>query len=97
MTTHPMEQDFHHSGTDCFSPFTTCLLAWCVPCVLYGRVHHRLHKDSQLKGWSIFNGDCIGYSALSCCGFQWIIQMMQRAEIRKKYGLKGNGMFNRTK
>lgn len=33
------------------------LLAWCVPCVVYGRVHHRLHKDSQLKGWSFFNGD----------------------------------------
>jgi hypothetical protein len=34
---------------------------------------------------------CCGYYALTCCGMQWIIQMMQRGEIRKKYGLKGNG------
>lgn len=29
----------------------------------YGRVHHRLHKDSQLKGWSIFNGDVSAISS----------------------------------
>lgn len=33
------------------------LLAWCLPCITYGRTHHRLHKDSSLQGWSMFNMD----------------------------------------
>ncbi|QDS71190.1 hypothetical protein FKW77_010234 [Venturia effusa] len=50
-----------------------------------------MHKDSQLKGWSVFNGDCCAFYALGCIGCHWIVQMMGRAEIREKYHLKGNG------
>ncbi|KAE9974919.1 hypothetical protein EG327_008623 [Venturia inaequalis] len=85
------KQEWSASGVDCCSPFTSCLLSWCVPCIQYGRVHHRLHKDSQLKGWSVFNGDCCAYFALSFFGCQWIVQLMGRGEIREKYNLKGNG------
>ncbi|KAF2401914.1 PLAC8-domain-containing protein [Trichodelitschia bisporula] len=85
------QQEWHASGADCCSPLGTCCMSWFLPCVVYGRVHHRMHKDSQLQNWSMFNGDCFGYYALTCCGFQWILQMMQRGELRQKYGLKGSG------
>jgi len=85
------KQEWTASGADCCSPFSACLLSWCLPCVQYGRISHRLNKDASLKGWSFFNGNCVGYYALTCCGMQWIMQMMQRGEIRERYGLTGNG------
>jgi len=84
-----MQQEWHAKGADCCSPFTGFLMAWCFPCVVYGRVHHRLHKDPHLQGHSAFNADCCGWYALACCGCSWILSMMQRGEIEKKYSLGG--------
>ncbi|KAF2435470.1 hypothetical protein EJ08DRAFT_729960 [Tothia fuscella] len=66
------------------------LLSFFLPCIAYGRTQHRLHKDSQLKNWSMFNGDCCLYWATTCFTMQWIPLMLQRGDIREKYGLKGN-------
>jgi len=87
-------QPWHNLGTDCCSPPATFFFAYCLPCVVYGRIHHRLHKDGQLKGWSFINRDCCGWLCLTMCCCQWIIQMMQRGEIEKKYGLESNCCIN---
>ncbi|KAF2455708.1 PLAC8 family-domain-containing protein [Lineolata rhizophorae] len=85
------EQEWHHSGVDCCSPFTTCLLSWCCPCIIYGRVHHRLRKSQSLDGYSCCNGSCTAHAALTFCGVGWILQLMQRGELRHRYQLEGNG------
>lgn len=40
---------------DCFNPIDTCLISWCVPCVTFGRAHHRMHKDPELSGYEVVN------------------------------------------
>jgi len=87
-----MTEEWHAQGSDCCSPLDACCLAWWVPCVQYGRIHHRLHVDGALQNWSFFNMDCCAWYCLAHVGCQWVVQMMQRGEIRKKYNLKGDGM-----
>ncbi|OCK76118.1 hypothetical protein K432DRAFT_336263 [Lepidopterella palustris CBS 459.81] len=84
------ERDWEVSGSDCCSPFNTCLLSWCCPCITYGRTHHRL-QNHNLDGYSCCNGSCVGFAALTYCGFSWIMAMLQRGDIRSSYQLKGNG------
>ena len=31
------------------------LMAWCCPCVTFGKIHHRAHKHPQLEGYSPLN------------------------------------------
>lgn len=40
---------------DCINPVDTCLITCCVPCVTFGKTHHRMHKDSGLKGYEPVN------------------------------------------
>lgn len=40
---------------DCFNPIDTCLISWCLPCVTFGRAHHRMHKDPELNGYEFVN------------------------------------------
>ena len=39
----------------CFMPIDTCLVTCCVPCVTFGKTHHRLRKDPNLEGYSPIN------------------------------------------
>lgn len=39
----------------CFSPIDLCLVSWCVPCVTFGKTHHRLHKSARLEGYEPVN------------------------------------------
>jgi hypothetical protein len=48
-------QPWYHSIFNCFAPIDTCFLSCCCPCVVFGRTHHRLHRDSELKGWEPVN------------------------------------------
>lgn len=40
----------------CFSPFSTCLVGCCVPCVTYGKTRHRVRNNGDLGGYSCCNG-----------------------------------------
>ncbi len=39
----------------CFSPIDLCLMTWCVPCVTFGKTHHRLRKQGNLEGYEPVN------------------------------------------
>jgi PLAC8 family len=40
---------------DCLNPVDSCVLSCCCPCVMFGRVHHRMHKDRNLAGFDFVN------------------------------------------
>ncbi|KAI1180711.1 PLAC8 family-domain-containing protein [Nemania sp. FL0916] len=71
-------------------PCTSCLLAWCVPCILLGQTSER-QRDPSLQSADLLNSDCLIHGALTCCGCGWIYQMLKRGEIRERYGVKGSG------
>ena len=39
----------------CFNPIDTCLMTWCIPCVTFGKTHHRLRKGGSLEGYEPIN------------------------------------------
>ncbi len=40
---------------DCFNPIDLCLLTYCLPCVTFGKTHHRLRKNGTLAGYEPIN------------------------------------------
>ncbi|TVY75588.1 Plant cadmium resistance-like protein [Lachnellula suecica] len=61
------------------------------PCVVVGRNHHRIARGTD-AGYDTCNGWCMGWTALACfggCG--WILQMIDRGDMRDKYDLEGSG------
>lgn len=46
---------WHSAFFGCFSPIDTCLMTWCLPCVTFGRTHHRLRKNGNLDGYEPIN------------------------------------------
>ncbi|ORY14045.1 PLAC8 family-domain-containing protein [Clohesyomyces aquaticus] len=85
------QEDWHHSGSSCCSPFGTCMLSWCCPCITYGRAHHRIKSDGNMQGYSACNLHCMAYTGLGCLGLSFILPMIQRGDMRAKYHLTGNG------
>lgn len=67
------------------------LLGTCCPCILFGRVHHRLHKDGSLQGYNWLNTTCL-LSVVAVCVplLPLTITSMQRSDVRRKYDLKGD-------
>ncbi|RDA88902.1 hypothetical protein CP532_5434 [Ophiocordyceps camponoti-leonardi (nom. inval.)] len=83
------EDGWQHNICDC-SPCESCLLAFCLPCILFGRTATRM-RDPTMQSHSELNGDCIVFGLLHYfTGFAWVYNMVQRAEIRHKYGVRGN-------
>lgn len=39
----------------CFNPIDTCLMTWCLPCVTFGKTHHRIRKNGSMEGWEPVN------------------------------------------
>ncbi|KAF2101065.1 PLAC8-domain-containing protein [Rhizodiscina lignyota] len=79
---------WHAQLFGCFDPIDTCLITWCVPCVTFGRIHHRVHHHGDLEGYSPINTSCLLFCFSSCLSL--IPFSLQRADIRKKYGLEGS-------
>ncbi|KAM0742861.1 hypothetical protein ACQRIT_003038 [Beauveria bassiana] len=40
---------------DCFNPIDTCLITWCLPCVTFGQVQHRIQRSGELEGFEPLN------------------------------------------
>ena len=63
------------------------LKAWCCTCVVVGKNHHRIARGNDQE-YSTCNGWCIGWAALMACGgCGWILQMIDRGDMRMKYGM----------
>ncbi|KAF2008146.1 PLAC8-domain-containing protein [Amniculicola lignicola CBS 123094] len=84
-------QEWHHKGSSCCSPFSTCLLSWCCPCFVYGKTHYRVKNKGEMQGYSACNGSCLAFTGLACCGLSFILPMIQRGDMRARYHLQGNG------
>ncbi|KAL2266004.1 hypothetical protein VTJ83DRAFT_5356 [Remersonia thermophila] len=83
-------QPWYNSFFNFFSPIETCFLSWCCPCVVFGRTHHRLHRNADLQGWEPVNASCLMMWASGCVCLHWLPVAMQRAEIRAKHNLQGD-------
>ncbi|KAI1155204.1 PLAC8 family-domain-containing protein [Nemania diffusa] len=90
---HHLEKDQNEWQTGICScgPCTSCLLAWCLPCILLGQTSERI-RDPSMQSADMLNSDCLIYGAItSFTGCGWIYAMVKRGEIRERYGIKGNG------
>jgi len=84
--------EWQSSFFGCCNPISTCLMTYCCSCVVFGKTHHRLHKDPHMKGYEPINTSCLLFLASAYLCLHWIPESMQRSEIRKKYHLKGSCM-----
>ncbi|KAK3936579.1 PLAC8 family-domain-containing protein [Diplogelasinospora grovesii] len=73
----------------CCPPEVCCMACWC-PCIVFGRTYHRLRIDGDLEGYEKVNDSCLLWFLCSWFGCEWVPQAMQRADIRRKYKLRGN-------
>ena len=48
-------QPWYSSFFGCFSPLDLCLVTWCLPCVTFGKTHHRMQKSAALEGYEPIN------------------------------------------
>ncbi|CAK7218113.1 hypothetical protein SCUCBS95973_003379 [Sporothrix curviconia] len=83
-------QSWSEAFFGCCSPIDLCLMTYCLPCVTFGKTHHRLRKDATLAGYEPINTSCLLLCGSACCGLHWIPMSLQRADIREKYNLEGN-------
>jgi Cys-rich protein (TIGR01571 family) len=83
-------QAWHSGFFECFNPIDLCLLTYCLPCITFGKTHHRVHKDANLQGYEPINTSCMLFCASGCFGLFWIPMAIQRADIREKYNLQGD-------
>jgi Cys-rich protein (TIGR01571 family) len=74
----------------CLSPIDACLMTYCCPCVTFGKTHHRMMKNNSMEGYEPVNTSCLMFLGSACFGLHWVLEAMQRSEIRKKYNLQGS-------
>jgi hypothetical protein len=48
-------QAWHTGFFDCFNPIDLCLMTYCLPCITFGKTHHRLRKNVNLEGYEPIN------------------------------------------
>ncbi len=48
-------QSWNSTFFGCFDPIDLCLMTYCVPCVTFGKTHHRVHKNGNLEGYEPIN------------------------------------------
>ncbi|KAI1073958.1 PLAC8-domain-containing protein [Whalleya microplaca] len=75
---------------DC-GPCSSCLLGWCLPCILVGQTSERI-RDPSMQNADLMNSDCLIHGAINCfTGCGWIYAMLKRGEIRERYQIEGSG------
>jgi len=86
----PTAQSWHTRFVEFFNPIDTCFITCCCPCVTFGKTHHRLHHDPQLTDYSAVNPSCLGFWLTACCGGALVMLVLQRHEVKTRYGLTGD-------
>ncbi|KAJ6581100.1 PLAC8 family-domain-containing protein [Mycena capillaripes] len=81
----------------CSEDCGTFILACICPCVVHGknkqRLSHLNEKNSpDPDGGSFCSGACFGHCVLtSCLGAGFILQCMNRGNVRERYSIEGGG------
>ncbi|KAH8846535.1 hypothetical protein MCOR27_005897 [Pyricularia oryzae] len=83
-------EPFSENLFGCFGDIGLCLQGCLIPCVVFGKTHHRTRKNARMEGYQPVNTTCLLLCGLGCVGLSWIPMSMQRADIRRKYGLRGS-------
>ncbi|RVX71019.1 hypothetical protein B0A52_03384 [Exophiala mesophila] len=86
----PDAQPWYTSFFGCFSPIDTCAITCCLPCITFGKTHHRTRKNANMEGYNCLNTSCLLFAGSACVALHWIPMLFQRADIRKKYNLQGD-------
>ncbi|KAH8726213.1 PLAC8 family-domain-containing protein [Phaeosphaeriaceae sp. PMI808] len=73
----------------CFAPIDLCAITCCLPCVTFGKTHHRLENNGDMTTYEPINTSCILFYLSTCFGAHFILQSIQLAELREKHGLEG--------
>ncbi|MCJ1475077.1 hypothetical protein MMC13_003737 [Lambiella insularis] len=81
---------WHERMLSFFDPIDTCAITCCCPGITFGKTHHRLRKDPNLREWSPINASCGMWYIVACFGCHVIPNVLQRHEIRQNYGLQGD-------
>lgn len=74
----------------CFNPIDTCAITCCVPCLTFGKTHHRITRNGDMTSYEPVNTSCLLLWASGCVGLACIPVAMQRAELRQRYNLEGS-------
>jgi len=64
------ETEWETSLCSC-SPCGSCLLAWCLPCILLGQTSERI-RDPSMQSADMLNSDCLIHGGVTCftgCGW----------------------------
>jgi len=51
----PDARPWAESFFGCFMPIDTCLITCCVPCITFGKTHHRTRKNGNMEGYNCLN------------------------------------------
>ncbi|KAJ6557711.1 PLAC8 family-domain-containing protein [Mycena capillaripes] len=90
------EREWSNDVFDCFSDPLTCIVAWFVPCIVYGHNRARFLALESYTPWtgssavtasSPLSADCVA----QCFGCGGIVGMMGRRQTRTRYGIHGSG------
>ncbi|KAF7899101.1 uncharacterized protein EAF01_008314 [Botrytis porri] len=86
-----MSTSYRSSFWACCSPINLCMKAWCCPCFVSGRNHHRINHGNDVD-YSSCNGSCCGWCVLAPVGgLSFVLQMLDRQNMQQKHGLEGSG------
>ncbi|KAK7029650.1 hypothetical protein VNI00_014348 [Paramarasmius palmivorus] len=70
----------------------TCFYAWCCPCIVHGQNKQRfaaLQRGSPEPDPGCCSGDCWLHCCLTGFGWGWVLQMLNRSNVRERYGISG--------
>lgn len=87
---------WRHGLCKCHQECGTCCLSFWCPCMVYGRNNSRLSYIKMHNQPHPTGGDSCGpmswiFTAVNCTfGVGWILQFMQRSEIRERYLIEGS-------
>ncbi|KAK8016974.1 plac8 family [Apiospora rasikravindrae] len=72
------------------SPCESCLLGFCVPCLLVGKTADRM-RDPTMQTADMLNSECLIHGTLTyLLGVGWVYAMLKRTEIRNRFDIPGS-------
>ncbi|PGH07142.1 hypothetical protein GX51_01929 [Blastomyces parvus] len=87
----PAGREWSHGFWSCCSPFGTCLMTYCCPCMVFGKTEARL-KEPGASEHSSMNGMCCAWACLAYVGCSCILTAIQRTKIRDTHGIEGSSV-----